>query len=482
VEVKCDKGFSAYNCKQCKKTCEKPVKIINYERKMCTDKNCNCPPSAHVFQQFSLKPTLAKVTTTLLDMKAEYESNHNRKLKTEDIMANYLDKLNMSKVKMLSLLEQMGANVKSLDSTALRSNALSPAEYLSLMRSRVLEEQKPGYLTRWQTLMELQQSLDAPAVPALTAPKTDKCPVTPAQPGKVNAGSCGRGRGFLLAMGSTGSPSESTHSGRGETPSRSESQNYSGSSKIPPAEGSGTDPRYQSRMSGTNNNVAASTTSASSQRRTEETNEGGGAGRGHGSAFKWQENSVTPAQPGKVNAGSCGRGRGHLLAMGSTGSPSESAHSGRGSAQNYSGASNISSAGTSASGSGTGPNCQSRMSGTNSNVAASTTSASSQRNKNEETKAGGGAGRGSSYSNSGRQVGHPPGEPENYYNNLSGKAHPKRGADDGEFSSEEETEQRAKQPKISEGPVTYFNHFFHVLQSRLDDTAYSETLETFKLI
>jgi hypothetical protein len=440
VEVKCDKGFSAYNCKQCKKTCEKPAKIINFERKMCTDRHCNCPPAAHVYQHFSLVKTTAKVTTTLLDMKAEYESNHNRKLKTEDIMASCLDDLNMAKGKVLSLLEQVGANAKSLDSTALRSNALSPAEYLSLMKSRVLEEQKPGYLTRLQTLTELQQSLAFPAVPAA---KKDKCPVTPtAQPGKVNAGSCGRGR--LLAMSSTGSPGESTNSGRGETLSRNESQNYSGLSKIPPAGGSGTDSRYQSWMSGTNSHVSASTTSASSQKRTEETKEGGGAGRGHGSGrditSKWQEN---PVQQEKVNVGSGGRGRGYLLSMDSTDSSGESDHSGRGetssrSVQNYSGSSNIPSTGTSASGSGsgsaTGPYCQSWMSGTNNKVAASTTPASSQRNKTEETKADGGVGRASFYSNSGRQVRHPLGEPESYYKSSEKAPKPcqKKDAEDGQ--------------------------------------------------
>ncbi|XP_046463233.1 uncharacterized protein LOC124209330 [Daphnia pulex] len=474
VEVKCDKGFSAYNCKQCKKTCEKPAKIINFERKMCTDRNCYCPPSAHVYQNFSLLKTTAKVTTTLLDMKAEYESNHNRKLKTEDIMASCLDDLNMAKGKVLSLLEQVGANAKSLDSTALRSNALSPAEYLSLMRSRVLEEQKPGYLTRLQTLTELQQSLAFPAVPAA---KKDKCPVTPtAQPGKVNAGSCGRGR--LLAMSSTGSPGESTNSGRGETSSRSESQNYSGLSKIPPAGGSGTDSRYQSKMSGTNSHVSASTTSASSQKRTEETKEGGGAGRGHGSGrditSKWQEN---PVQQEKVNVGSCGRGRGYLLSMDPTDSSGESDHSGRGetssrSAQNYSGSSNIPSTGTSASGSGsaTGLHCQSGMSGTNNKVAASTTPASSQRNKTEETKADGGVGRASFYSNSGRQVRHPSGEPENYYKSSEKAPMPcqKKDAEDGKkpdvtskgnengFSSEEETEQSNKQTKKKKNYVVSF--------------------------
>jgi hypothetical protein len=262
-------------------------------------------------------------------------------------------------------------------------------------------------------------------------------------------------------------------------------------------------------MSGANSRVSdpASTTSASSQRRTEETKEGGGAGRGHGRgcgiASKWQENEQE-----KVNAGSRGRGRGYLLSLDSTDSSGESTNSGRGEtlsrteSQNYSGSSNIPSA--SGSGSGTGPHCQSRISGTNNNVAASTTSASSQRNKTEETKAGGGAGRGSSYSNSGRQVGHPPGEPKNYYNNLSGKAHPKpcqKKEEDGqkpdvsskgqstttffnldresnqacepkviatyslignanEFSSEEETEQRANQPKKSESRFSRLYNFF----------------------
>jgi hypothetical protein len=303
AEVKCYKGFSAYNCKRCKKTCEKPAKIINFEKKMCKDRYCNCPPAAHVYQHFSLLKIKEKVTTPLLDMKAKHES-------------------------------------------------------------------------------------------------VGRCPVTPAQPGKLNAGSCGRGRGFLLAMDSTGSPEESTYSGRGKTSSRS-AQNYSGSSKIPsagPGTASAIDPRYQSRMSGTNSYVAASTTSFSSPRKTEETKAGGGAvrGTGCGIASKWQEN-----EQGKGNAGSFGRGRGFLLAMDPTGSPGEPTHFGRRSAQNYSGSSKIPSAGTAFSGSASGHHCQSRMSGTNSRVGdpASTTSFSTQR-KTEVTMAGGvtryghGSGRG----------------------------------------------------------------------------------------
>jgi hypothetical protein len=202
-------------------------------------------------------------------------------------------------------------------------------------------------------------------------------------------------------------------------------------------------------MSGTNSRVSdpASTTSFSTQRKTEVTMAGGVTGYGHGSgrgiASKWQENSVTPAQQEKVNLGSCGRGRGmllNLLAMGSTGSPRDSTHSGRGetssrSAQNYSGSS------ASGSGSRTDPRCPSKMSGTNGRVSdpVSTSSSSTQR-KTEETEAGGGTGHGlgrgrgivpkwqfphSSYFKDGRLIGYFSSEPENYYNNLSGKAQPK---------------------------------------------------------
>jgi hypothetical protein len=78
---------------------------------------------------------------------------------TEQLLANCLIELDVTKAKVLSLLDQVGINARKLDSTALRSNALSPADYLSLMRSRVAEEQAPGYLTRLETLTELQQRL-----------------------------------------------------------------------------------------------------------------------------------------------------------------------------------------------------------------------------------------------------------------------------------------------------------------------------------
>jgi hypothetical protein len=92
-------------------------------------------------------------------MKAEYESNYDDKMTIEQLLANCLIELDVTKAKVLSLLDQVGINARKLDSTALRSNALSPADYLSLMRSRVAEEQAPGYLTRLETLTELQQRL-----------------------------------------------------------------------------------------------------------------------------------------------------------------------------------------------------------------------------------------------------------------------------------------------------------------------------------
>jgi hypothetical protein len=104
-------------------------------------------PCEHEFKTFIWHSRPVTVKTTLLDMKAEYESNYDDKMTTEQLLANCLTELDVTKAKVLSLLDQVGINARKLDSTALRSNALSPADYLSLMRSRVAEEQAPGYLT-----------------------------------------------------------------------------------------------------------------------------------------------------------------------------------------------------------------------------------------------------------------------------------------------------------------------------------------------
>jgi hypothetical protein len=111
VEVKCDEGSYAYNCMRCKKTCQKPATIKDFEkRKYCTDKDCNCPSSYHIYQPFALVPTSAKIKTTQLDMKTEYEANFKQKLTSED-------KLNMAKGKVLTPLEQLVINARLLDST-----------------------------------------------------------------------------------------------------------------------------------------------------------------------------------------------------------------------------------------------------------------------------------------------------------------------------------------------------------------------------
>jgi hypothetical protein len=121
---------------------------------------CTCPASEHEYQTFEWRLTPVKIPITLKDMKAEYESNYDRKVFVEQLVADCSDELNMlAKAKVFSLFEQVGINARSLESTALRSNALTPSDYLSLMKSRVAEEQAPGYLTRLETLTELQNSL-----------------------------------------------------------------------------------------------------------------------------------------------------------------------------------------------------------------------------------------------------------------------------------------------------------------------------------
>jgi hypothetical protein len=164
--MSCEKGYFAYNCRRCRNTCEKQFKPKNTDRlqkRKCDKEFCPCPASEHDYQTFEWRLTPVKITTTLKDMKAEYESNYDRKVSLEQLLADNLEEMNMAKGKVFSLLEQVGISARSLESTALRSNALTPSDYLSLMRSRVAEEQAPGYLTRLETLTELQNCLAADA-------------------------------------------------------------------------------------------------------------------------------------------------------------------------------------------------------------------------------------------------------------------------------------------------------------------------------
>ena len=61
----------------------------------------------------------------------------------------------------LSMMTKMDRNAQSLDSKALRSSAMVAVDYLSLFSSRMAEEQASGYLTRLETLSEIQRSLTA---------------------------------------------------------------------------------------------------------------------------------------------------------------------------------------------------------------------------------------------------------------------------------------------------------------------------------
>jgi hypothetical protein len=179
IEMLCEKGYFAYNCRRCGKTCEKPNKLKYSERlqkRKC--ELCTCPDSEHEYQTFEWRLTPVKITTTLKDMKAEYESNYDRKVFVEQLLADNLEELNKAKAKVFSLLEQVGINAHSLESTVLQSNALTPSDFLSLMRSRVSEEQAPGYLTRLETLTELQNCLAADASASALHKTVRSFPVT----------------------------------------------------------------------------------------------------------------------------------------------------------------------------------------------------------------------------------------------------------------------------------------------------------------
>jgi hypothetical protein len=128
-------------------------------KKFCLHLGCPHHPFEHDYENVEIRRTVKKTKKILLDLKAQFESSSSEKMTNERLLADCLENLKIAKAKMFCLLDQVGENVRSLESTALRSNTLSPADYLSLMRSRVAEEQKPGYQIRLETLSELQQSL-----------------------------------------------------------------------------------------------------------------------------------------------------------------------------------------------------------------------------------------------------------------------------------------------------------------------------------
>ncbi|XP_057365084.1 uncharacterized protein LOC130685825 [Daphnia carinata] len=161
-KLQCEKGYFAYNCGRCNKTCERQIKkqkSLPKKTGHCGNNACHCPPSDHKMEEMEWRLVPDKVTLTFLDMKAQYELNYEGKMDAEKMLDECSYDLEVARVKVLTLLEQVAKNVKLLESTALRSNVLSPSDYLSLMRSRVMEEQAPGYMTRLETLDDIQQML-----------------------------------------------------------------------------------------------------------------------------------------------------------------------------------------------------------------------------------------------------------------------------------------------------------------------------------
>ena len=161
AKVDCEEGELAFNCTICCQTCEAPSHLINSRelsrKSACSNEKCKLLEHDHSNETFFWRYVPVKVETTFDKMKFEYELNYKRKLETEELLLKCSEDLNQTKGKVIELLYKVGVTARSLDSTALRSNAITPADYLSLMRSRVAEEQAPGYQRRLETLAELQQ-------------------------------------------------------------------------------------------------------------------------------------------------------------------------------------------------------------------------------------------------------------------------------------------------------------------------------------
>ncbi|KAK4030164.1 hypothetical protein OUZ56_023140 [Daphnia magna] len=272
IEVDCDEGIMAYNCQTCKNTCETHLRYTYFQKRQCEDRSCQCSGSDHEFQFFTWTVVPVRVKTIRNDMKAEFEFNSNQKLKTEELMENCSHDLDIAKVKVISLLEQIGVNASSLDSTALRSNALNPTEYLSLMRSRILEEQPPGYEIRLQTLSDLQHSWNTSAKLSAEKGQSRDSNVT-TQPVKSDKAS--RGRATRLQTSTTGygalesKPGCYGKNGRVEKPSRSGQTTYTNASGRQVTATTRTkceiSSQTQRNMRGTNHSESASITSSNTQ-------------------------------------------------------------------------------------------------------------------------------------------------------------------------------------------------------------------------
>ena len=185
IQVKCEKGYMAFNCCRCKTTCVEPTLAKNTDAdlrslRQCRSKGCSCPGSEHTYERLVWRVNLEKVDTTIAKMKLEYQAKYKKgKIKTKKLIDMYEQEMKQKKMEVINLLEQMGIAGKTLDSKSLRSKSLSPSDYLSLMKSRVAEEQKPGYLIRLETLAELQQLFEVKSKEGVDPFDEDDCGASP---------------------------------------------------------------------------------------------------------------------------------------------------------------------------------------------------------------------------------------------------------------------------------------------------------------
>ena len=106
--------------------------------------------------------SLAQTECELEEYFVQIEALRRRMYGCNPTSSSSLNELNQLKANMLYLLNGVADSIRSLESSALRWNGFSLSDYLSLMMSRVAEEQKPGYEIRLETLAELQELIVTP--------------------------------------------------------------------------------------------------------------------------------------------------------------------------------------------------------------------------------------------------------------------------------------------------------------------------------
>lgn len=159
-------GVNTTNCLKCCFTChDSCIYSDNEDKAGCRameDGYCTvCPDKCHWREhqntpfRYKYFDEMIKVKRTHENLKERYMDAQSKKSKMENMISNSEEILHRAQNKVFRLIEKARKSVERLQEIALRPNALSETEYLSLLIENEKEEKKPG----WQRRSAMYQKL-----------------------------------------------------------------------------------------------------------------------------------------------------------------------------------------------------------------------------------------------------------------------------------------------------------------------------------